>query len=675
MKTLNQAPASKRDSDAFKLSNQSSLSERDLAANVPKIGQQHPADLCGARVSWGLWSAALTLCAIVLVCFLAIGSAIAENLELFSRAPEPQLDKATPAQIEHLKYLRQTPTTGNLELINIDPRALQGNAVKLSLSRSQTRTLLRKSQEVLSQSDFIWHGAFADAHGTATLTVHNGSVTGLIFDGPDVYRVEPVAGSVHALIKIDRSKLPPPDPPNPPGAENKRQGKHTSSSKSPKVRSSNRNEPIVVDVLVVYTPSALIAANYSIDPWINTWIWNANEWFQNSLVNIKLQVVDRIELSGYDEGDKGTDDILADFAGNDFVNKKRDEAGADIAVLIEKNKKDWCGRAYQGPVSASKAFAIVHYECMAGTSGALSHEIGHLFGAAHEPGNGLASFSYGHGYQHLDPTLGFFTIMAYPCIAGFPSPVHDFCPNPIGYFSNPDVKWNGMAVGDAATYNNARVLNQNAAKIAALRHRPAKLTGRVTDAVSGEPVVDAYVIIRGTQPNSAITDDAGSYTLDGIKPSIYDLAITATGYQEYREGLSFSDGQSVARNVALARGPDLGDVKGTVEDSRGIPVVHAVVAVGGTEIRGETDGAGHYRLYNVPQALQSFDAYKAEMGPDVKSATVIARKAITLDFELSDAVCPHGEQMCDDGFCRPACPICRPPQQLCEDGKCRKDCP
>ncbi|MEM6822264.1 MAG: M12 family metallo-peptidase, partial [Verrucomicrobiota bacterium] len=98
-----------------------------------------------------------------------------------------------------------------------------------------------------------------------------------------------------------------------------------------------------------------------------------------------------------------------------------------------------------------------HHNCATGYY-SFGHEIGHLFGARHDRyvDNETTPFPYGHGFLNGNQWR---TIMGYGngC---------DSCQRR-NYWSNPDVKLGGVATGTDDHENNARVLREEAKRIAA----------------------------------------------------------------------------------------------------------------------------------------------------------------------------------------------------------------
>ena len=58
-----------------------------------------------------------------------------------------------------------------------------------------------------------------------------------------------------------------------------------------------------------------------------------------------------------------------------------------------------------------------------------------------------------------------------------------------------------------------------------------KISGRITDKVSGEPLIGANVLLQGTSTGAA-TDIEGYYHIINVSPGYYDLKINMIGYAE-----------------------------------------------------------------------------------------------------------------------------------------------
>jgi hypothetical protein len=403
-------------------------------------------------IGWSLM--ALWLCAVY------APSALAQGDELFTPVVANQLIDATPSQKQRLDQINKRKSTASVALVQIDLGALHANNTRLSIPDGDALSFTGRKTDVKDENNFVWTGSVPGVSGEAILVVHDGKITGSIKDRQGVlYRVEPLGDSIHAVIKVDQRQFPPDHPPS----FDQKAKEHRSAlrphrpspdSKSP---DSKKDGPVVIDVMVPYTPSARTAVA-DIAATIQLAVAEANQSYVNSGINIKLNLVSSFELS-YSEAGKTYDTILADFVADPTVNAKRNSSNADLSAAII-NQTDYCGLADTIRADASTAFALVHYDCATGYY-SFAHELGHLQGARHNESNDPTTtpFPYGHGLQHL-VAPAWRTIMAYDCPGG--------CPR-LQYWSNPDITYNGIPMGTAGTNNNARVLNETALDVAAFR--------------------------------------------------------------------------------------------------------------------------------------------------------------------------------------------------------------
>ena len=168
-----------------------------------------------------------------------------------------------------------------------------------------------------------------------------------------------------------------------------------------------------------------------------------------------------------------------------------------VSLFIENGQ--YCGLAWVGP-SASYGFSVINRGCASGNL-SFAHELGHNFGALHDPyvDPGTSPYAYGHGYAV--PAAGWRTVMAYnnACSAAGTS-----CTR-IPYFSNPNLTYGSPAqpLGTAATSDNARVHNQNAATVANFR---TSGTGGCTFAFSPS---SANVAATATSGSTSVTAGTG----------------------------------------------------------------------------------------------------------------------------------------------------------------------
>lgn len=395
-----------------------------------------------------------------LVAFLFVSGSVSINaqtqkpVQLFTPV-QNQFDE-TPLQAQRLKLINDLPTTKSVHLVRIDQTALTTHDLLVSVPGTESFGLTKTGGETSDSKNFTWTGILHEEQaGGTTLVSRNGEITGSISTPMGLYRITPLGGGVQALVQIDSTKFPKDEP------ESFRAKESQHQQFQPHEGAKADVGQVQIDVLVAYTPSAK-AGVADIDATIALAVAEANQSYVNSGINIHLNLVDSFQVA-YTETGKTFESILADFVAMTDVNKRRDQSGADLAALII-DQKDYCGLADAIMANASTAFAVVYYDCATGYY-SFAHELGHLMGARHneQMDPSTTPFAYGHGYLHLAPPPAWRTIMAYDCPGG--------CQR-LQYWSNPRINYGTQPMGTAATNDNARVLNETAATVAAFRTRP-----------------------------------------------------------------------------------------------------------------------------------------------------------------------------------------------------------
>jgi hypothetical protein len=222
-----------------------------------------------------------------------------------------------------------------------------------------------------------------------------------------------------------------------------------------------------VRVLVLYTPAAQSSVD-DINESILTAVNETNESFTNSSVNYNVELA-YSGLTDYVEVNSTIDKTRFRNTNDgymDEVHALRNAYAADICVLLT-DYKDVCGEAYDIGVPASDAFCVVNASCATGYY-SFGHEIGHLLGCRHDPyvDPTTTPFAYGHGYVYSPGHWR--TIMAYANACSS-------CGR-IQYWSNPNVSYEGVAMGTADVSNNARVWNERSTTAMTFRQPPTDIT-------------------------------------------------------------------------------------------------------------------------------------------------------------------------------------------------------
>lgn len=80
----------------------------------------------------------------------------------------------------------------------------------------------------------------------------------------------------------------------------------------------------------------------------------------------------------------------------------------------------------------------------------------------------------------------------------------------------------------------------------------ASLSGQITDASTGDPLIGASVVLVGTY-SGASADINGNYLISNIKPGDYDIKVQFIGFEtKLYTGISFAPGESKELNIELS---------------------------------------------------------------------------------------------------------------------------
>ncbi|MFN0243589.1 MAG: reprolysin-like metallopeptidase [Planctomycetota bacterium] len=222
-----------------------------------------------------------------------------------------------------------------------------------------------------------------------------------------------------------------------------------------------------IDVLVVYTPQARVAAGgqAAIEALIDLAVLESNTIYANSQASLELRLVHRAEVAHTESGNFTTELMRLQSPTDGFldtVHALRNTYGADVVSLIV-NQSSSCGVGYVMTNATSSfqgyAFNVVARSCATGYY-SFAHELGHNFGCAHDRATGgTGLFPYSHGYHN--PAQTWRTVMAYPPGVRIP------------FFSNPTVQYQGQPTGVVSTAplgcDNAKTMSLSAPVIAAFR--------------------------------------------------------------------------------------------------------------------------------------------------------------------------------------------------------------
>ncbi|WP_024891496.1 M12 family metallo-peptidase [Luteimonas huabeiensis] len=410
------------------------------------------------------------LAALLLSGFAAAATAAQPPL-LVSLVPGGAAAKAASGD-RVLSAIRAEPATDTIESVAVQAAHLTESTPALDLQLAPGRSIRAHQDYAYANPDgtVVWSGRieglddpaarlrrFGDAEAleasdASVLIVRNGDkLTGTIRAGEDVYQLRPLADGGHVLSRLDLSRMPPDHP-----ADYRTQLVQPLDLDALAEPADKANTVIRVGVLVSSSAASAIG---DLTGFANLAIAESNQGFANSGIQVTLQL-SYLGTTSYSGTNFST--ALSHFAGTsdgnmDSWHATRNSTASDLSVLIINNSSS-CGIGYLNS-NASTAFSVTHYGCATGYY-TFAHEIGHNFGAHHNPEAPANNTIYPYGHGYLAPARTWRTVMAYNCPSG--------CPR-VNYWSNPGVTYGGVPMGTASTHDNARVLNLRRATVAAFR--------------------------------------------------------------------------------------------------------------------------------------------------------------------------------------------------------------
>jgi hypothetical protein len=463
----------------------------------------------------------------------------------------------------------------------VNAQALDAAALEIPLPDGQVLIALQAHVSNDSRMDTrTWTGRIAGSSGDlALLAQRRGTVAGFLNSGGRTFEVIPTASGQHVLFEVETARMTVTDAVRVPvvfsQGESRLGGSVVGSLSAVFV-------PVVHDLLVVYSPTSGATRSQAVlESMIVAAVEAGNASYRQSSVNVTLSLVG-MQMAEVAEGLCMTDSLQA-LSCDAGCNEMRNGLGADIVLLVtEAADEEWCGYAYvmdsNSPSFASFAYAVVRSNCL--SSQALTHEIGHVQGVAHdrETGGNPGAYPYAHGYRRCVPDgAAFHDIMAYRCsetpsaaLTTFASPDIFYCGHPTGI---------SYELDPANSADAVRTLNETGPTVAGFR-----TTGLTPP--SGPESLTATMTATGSVDlawTDRADDEAGfmiERTTDGVNfVEMARLGANASRHSDgttnqlsvysYRVAAYNSAGQSPYSNVATARATPVGDHPGARRDTGG----------------------------------------------------------------------------------------------------------
>ncbi len=355
---------------------------------------------------------------------------------------------------------------GRMRRMRVDTDLLGQSSVDLELV-DQTITIVRERVERNGDRHLTWigHVEGSEESSEVVLTRVRGKISGHITLDEKLYEVSTTASGSPIVFEVNKEQLPPDVEFIAPFVPDDEQ---TQRAASP---NAAYDGPAIVDLMVLYTPRT--CSRYgrdsdggcaSTEAKVLAAVAAANQAYNNSAINVQLNLVHMDEVSYNESGDMGVtlSDLQRKNDGRlETAHTLRDRYGADIVSMITEDSNA-CGVGYvmqsRSAAFAGYAFNVVYSSCL--SSQTLAHEVGHNMGSQHDRDStsfgGVSSYAYGY---RACGSNGFTTVMAYGC-SGASGRSH---------FSNPQVRFSDGRATGTATANNARSINETATTVSAWR--------------------------------------------------------------------------------------------------------------------------------------------------------------------------------------------------------------
>ena len=332
---------------------------------------------------------------------------------------------------------------------------------------------LGEQTQLTTSGSRIWEGILSangsrddnadPTQNSAILVEREGAITGSVRFQGQLYHIKPAGNGYHRVEKVDENRMPPDHPAD----FDLMQTSSVPLDLISNMQASEDSVP-VIKMLVPYTAQAKNNVS-DIYAFIDLAFAESNAGLRNSNINATLELAYAYEVDYQESSSIHTDLARLRTPGDGYmedVHDRRDEFNADLVMMLG-DFTGACGVASTIAANEETAFAVTDWSCATGYY-TFGHEIGHLIGTRHNPETDGSSYPFPYGHGYWEPSSLWRTVMAYNCTNG--------CPR-INYWSNPEVFYQGRAMGTHELHNNARVWNERAPIVAAFRGDDSGGTG------------------------------------------------------------------------------------------------------------------------------------------------------------------------------------------------------
>ena len=305
------------------------------------------------------------------------------------------------------EHFQQDRGVTRVERLNVSVEAFTERRVQFDFFQDVSLTVDFDRVERQDSNVTAWSGKVEGIPASSATFVISGNVlTGSVNRGDGkIYQLRTAEDGTQWGLEIDQSRFPNDEAD---GVPLLTPGDATEGD--PGVASDDGS---TIDVLVLYTPSARIAAGgtTAMQQLVQLGIAETNTAYSNSKVIQRVRLVSSQEIS-YQEAAAGISTDLSRLrnsnGGLEAVGTLRNTYAADLVSLWVNTEEATCGIGYllTSPTSTASdlsgcGFSVTQLDCATGYY-TFGHEMGHNMGATHgldDPGAGGGAFSYSNGYK------------------------------------------------------------------------------------------------------------------------------------------------------------------------------------------------------------------------------------------------------------------------------------
>ncbi|HVH13714.1 MAG TPA: hypothetical protein VM759_11710, partial [Longimicrobium sp.] len=298
----------------------------------------------------------------------ATPGSVQENL--LTLVGEQGMDPGQRGRLEHIRGRGLSPRV-NVARAGAEPGQLlrQGSTLRLAVAPGVQVVAVGERVQRRADDDISWAGRVRGAEGWVQMVLAPEGMTGTVTIGTEAYRIEPLGNGLHAVSKLDQSKLPPEHPADhPAGSLDAPPPPSSISAMQSPASSIGIAATSTINVLVVYTASAASASG-NISSLIQLAVDETNQSYVNSGIDINMVRVHTAQVT-YNEANRTFSQHVASLRGTtdgsmDNVHTLRNTYAADVVVLVV-NDSEACGIASSIGSTATTAFAVAHWSCITG---------------------------------------------------------------------------------------------------------------------------------------------------------------------------------------------------------------------------------------------------------------------------------------------------------------------